>query len=48
VEQIFLEASGFVDWIEEKYGIVAAWAAAVLVVAVSIGAVWIAFLWLLR
>jgi hypothetical protein len=45
MEQIFLAASDFVAWIEERYGVVAAWAATISTIVLFIIIIWIAIAW---
>jgi hypothetical protein len=48
MEQIYAALSDFVGWIEEEYGVVAAWVATLLMIAVSIGTVLITIAWFAR
>jgi hypothetical protein len=48
MEQIYSAMSDFVGWIEEEYGVVAAWAAVILVLAVSVGIVLMTIAWFAR
>jgi len=46
MEQIYSAFADSLGWIEDRYGLAAAWAAAILFLGGTIAACWIAFLWI--
>lgn len=46
MEQIYYACADCFDWIEDKFGSLAAWTAAILVIASFLGGVGVAIWWL--